>query len=110
MKDIVFKIASRGEGKTKWLLDIANQLSDNSCKKYIITRSDEDYQKFCEKYFRNFNQVCLVERLTDQLITNSDYILIDNLLDLDVTTMFIKELQAACNQLFVTIEGDHSKC
>lgn len=108
MKEIVFKVASRGEGKTKWLLDVANELSTNSCKQYIFTDSDESYRRFCEKYFNKFNKICPVERLTDQEVTSSDYILIDNLFDIPLTTMFIKDLQNSCAQMFVTIEGNCS--
>ena len=32
MNDITFKIAGRGEGKTKWLLNIAHSLKNESIK------------------------------------------------------------------------------
>ena len=104
MTDITFKVAPRGEGKTKWLLEIANKFA-NEHNIYLYTQEETEYSKFCEKYFHTFNQICPVRILTKVSLTDNDIVLVDNLFNQDSFAGDINFLQRSCYRLFVTLEG-----
>ena len=105
MNDITFKIAKQGEGKTKWLLKIANQYAGTNRKVYLFTDDDQAYIKFCEKYFNTFSQVCPVERLTAFKLTENDVVLVDNLFKQCASIGDLNFIHKNCYKMFVTIEG-----
>lgn len=105
MNSIVFKVAPRGEGKTKWLLTIAKDFSQRDGTTYLATKDEHEYTKFCEKYFRTFDEVCSVIRYCGQNIDPSDVVLIDNLMEQQFSTKEIVTLQNKCKCLFITIDG-----
>lgn len=106
MNDIVFKVAPHGEGKTKWLLSIAKHYADERRSVYLFTTDDNEYLKFCEKYFNVFKEVCPVMRVTGYNVSHNDIVLVDNLFNHaesaigDYTFM-----NKNCYKMFVTIEG-----
>lgn len=104
MNEITFKIASRGEGKTKWLLNIAHSLKNESIKLYTETSSE--YAIFCEKYFRLYNEVCLVKRLDKDEINADDVILIDNMLETNINFNDLKYINRSCKKIYATLEGN----
>lgn len=105
MKDIVFKVAPRGEGKTKWLLNVANESVLSGHDTYIATRDDSSYVKFCEKYFSSFGDVCPVKRFEKGIVSSNEVVLIDNFLEQEWTTYELEEVHKSCYQLFITVEG-----
>lgn len=104
MTDIVFKVAPKGEGKTKWLLELAKRYSTER-KVYLCTQDEVQYVRFCEKYFNLYNEICRVERLTSLNICSEDIVLMDNLLEQSLAINDITFIQRNCYRLFITIEG-----
>jgi hypothetical protein len=105
MNDITFKIAKKGEGKTKWLLDIANQYSISN-KIYLYTDEDNEYIKFCEKYFNMYNSICPVQRLTSFDSMQDAIVLVDNIFNQDSSVRDFIFIQRNCYKLFITLEGE----
>ena len=105
MTDIKFKIAPKGEGKTKWLLDIAYKYAGIR-KVYLYTESEHEYRRFCEKYFATYNQICLVERLTAFKLTENDVVLVDNLFNHDSAISDFTFIHNNCCKLFISLEGE----
>ena len=107
MREIIFKVAPTGEGKTKWLLDIAKHCSDTGVDVYLYINEPEEYVRFCRKYFNLYSSVCPVKALQhiplDVLSTS--VILVDDLMSHSANIGDIKFLQRSCGQLFVTITG-----
>ena len=50
MNPMIVKVAPKGEGKTKWLINIAKKYQDNDVPVYLVTASERDYVNFCRKY------------------------------------------------------------
>lgn len=110
MQDITFKIASRGEGKTKWLLDIAHQYSNTDRPVYLCTDMETVYGNFCEKYFRTYNSICTVQKLTLNQLTGNEIVLIDDLMSLTTCSFAdIAYIKRNCYKMFVTIEGNNAE-
>ena len=107
MNDITFKIAKRGEGKTKWLLDIANKYSTNN-KVYLYTEDETEYLKFCEKYFATYGRICPVMRLTSFVSMQDAVVLVDNLFNQDSSISDFTFIQRNCHKLFITLEGEQA--
>ena len=105
MNDIVFKVAPKGEGKTKWLLNVANEYITAGRTVYLYTNDDQEYARFCEKYFNVFHHVCSVIRLTSLNVTSDDVILIDDLFSYTMPISNIQKMQRDCYKLFITVEG-----
>lgn len=105
MNEITFKVAKKGEGKTKWLLDIANKYS-NSNQVYLYTNDDTVYSRFCEKYFTIYNKVCPVMRLTSFDNIQNSVVLVDNLFSQNSSISDFTFIQRSCYKLFITLEGE----
>lgn len=106
MNNIKFKVVPRGEGKTKWLLDVANSYAHTNKKVYLYTADEMDYAKFCEKYFKKFGHVCCVERLTAFKLTENDIVLVDDLLSHDTSVSDFTYIHNNCEQMYVTLDGE----
>lgn len=105
MNQITFKVASKGEGKTKWLLNIAKQYSDENRKVYLLTDKGHEFSRFCEKYCNLFSEVCHVERLIDTCVTNEDVVLIDDIFTQNIPTSCIDDISRNCYKMFITVDG-----
>ena len=105
--NITFKIATAGEGKTKWLLDLAEHYASRGINLYMFTTHEEQYKEFCDKYFYVFKNICPVIRLTNlNQVTSEDIVIIDNLfMHGDVRLNDVLEVCNNCYKMFITIEG-----
>lgn len=104
MNDITFKIANRGLGKTRWLLEKAHQHRDEPVKFYSETTYE--YSLFCEKYFSLYNEICKVEHLDIENLTSEDIVLIDDLFSLSYTKININNIKKIAKKLYITLEGN----
>lgn len=107
MNNVTFKIAKKGEGKTRWLLELAYKYAGQR-KIYLYTTDTTEYHKFCEKYFSLYNQICPVELLTEPDETEQDVVLVDNLFKCDSNTSNFTHIQKHCYKLFITLEGEQA--
>ena len=106
MNEITFKVAPHGEGKTKWLLNIAKHYADKNTTVYLFTEDDWEYVKFCEKYFNLYKTICPVKRVTSYSVTDKDVVLVDNLFKhTDHAIGDYAYVNRNCYKMFVTIEG-----
>lgn len=105
MNNITFKITPRGEGKTKWLLDVAHDYEGSGRKVYLYTDDESKYAKFCEKYFKTFGRICFVERLTSFKLTSEDVVLVDDLLSHDTAISDFIYIHNNSYAMYVTLEG-----
>lgn len=103
--NITFKVALPGEGKTKWLLNVAKRYLDEGRNVLLFTEDDTEYQKFCEKYFNEFKEICHVQRMTAFRVERPDVVLVDNLLKNSNSVADFKFMQRNCYKMFVTLEG-----
>ena len=106
--NVVFKAALPGEGKTRWLLDIAKCYLEDECKPvYMFTTDDEMYSKFCDKYFKLYNTICQVTRLTNLSdVTEDSVIIIDDLFaNPDVRMSDITSIINSCYKMYITLNG-----
>ena len=104
MNDITFKIANRGEGKTRWLLEKAHELKDEPIKFY--SKTTQEYSLFCEKYLNFYNEVCRVEHLDIEKLTSEDIVLIDDLFSISDTKININYIKNVAKKLYITLEGN----
>ena len=114
MNDITFKVLPKGEGKTKWLLDIAKKYVDKGYRVSLFTDSYREYVKFCEKYFSLYNRVCPIDRHDSMHVTQNDVIIVDDLFKKEDRALEdLRELQTLVYKIFITLEGqskDTSTC
>ena len=104
MNDITFKIAKKGEGKTKWLLERAHELKGEPVKFY--SKTTQEYSLFCEKYLNLYNEICLVEHLSIENLTLDDIVLIDDLFSITEATVDVNYIKNVAKKLYITLEGD----
>ena len=105
MTDITFKVARKGEGKTKWLLEVAHAHVEAGRPVYYYTDYDTTYGLFCEKYFRTYSSICPVKRLGSQLLTGKEVILIDDLLAVNCSLRDLLQIQHYAYKIYATVEG-----
>lgn len=108
MAEIIYKIAGRGEGKTKWLVHKAKYELDNDNNVVLLT-TDADgrkYKKFVDNYFSEFRQICRVGIVTDLHSLESDsVVLIDNLFELDLHMNAMSYIADVAKRVYITAEG-----
>lgn len=105
MNNIIFKVLPKGEGKTKWLLDVAKKYSDDNYNVYLLTHDEEKYNKFCSKYVTLIGSHCPVQMYCGNRNINNTIILVDNLMNYGLSVFDLRQLNNNCFKLFVTIEG-----
>lgn len=105
MNNIIYKVAPAGEGKTKWLLNMAKYYSDNNRTCYLFCDDDYMFNKFCRKYFQTFSELCPVKRLKAFRLTKDDVVLVDDMLNMDASLADFLFIQQNCYQMCVTIAG-----
>ena len=109
MTEFIYKVASRGEGKTKWLLNQAKKELDAG-ENVIFFNNEKnqglEYKCFVEKYFATFHEICRVESACHvNHIPHDSIILIDNLLMLDMHMNVINYLNGQCKRVYITLDG-----
>lgn len=109
MTEFIYKVASRGEGKTKWLLNQAKKELDAGETVVLFNNEKNrglEYKWFVEKYFVTFHEVCKVESACHvHNIPHDAVILIDNLLMLDMHMNVINYLNGQCKKVYITLDG-----
>ena len=105
MNTVIFKVAAKGEGKTKWLLDIANKFSEKGRPVLLYTDDAHEFEKFCNKYFSLYGEVCPVKRMDASNMSVSAVVLVDNLFNHDSSVADFTYIQRNCYKMFVTVEG-----
>lgn len=103
MSNITIKVAGPGEGKTKWLLEQAHTYSVTNDVLFVATDENE-YYRFCEKYFATYNQICPVQRFHVDVLKPTSVVLVDELLQKHGVDVLA--IQHNCSKVLVTIEGD----
>lgn len=102
----VYKVAPRGEGKTRWLLDASLNLSEGGKQIFLATTNTFEYARFVDKFFSLFNKVCPVQHTTDfKNVTQDSVVLIDDLLSSGIDLNEVIELQYKCSNVYITLEG-----
>lgn len=109
MTEFIYKVASRGEGKTKWLLNQAKNELDGG-ETVILFNNEKnrgvEYRSFVEKYFVTFHEVCKVNSACHiHSIPHDAVVLIDNLLMLDMHMNVINYLNGQCKKVYITLDG-----
>ena len=104
---ITYKVAPRGEGKTKWLLEKAHSELLNGNTVYYFSNDKQSYDSFMSKCARNYGMVCHIEFSNDvNNIPMDTVVLVD---DLSMRGENILEhiyfLRNTKHKLYVTIEG-----
>lgn len=102
MNELVIKVARKGEGKTKWLLNIAHDYRNQDNPIFLYTDSEHEYSRFCEKYFSNFASICKVKQFDIHEISADSIVLIDDVLNKNVN---VRQIQEKCKNIYITIEG-----
>ena len=105
MHEITFKVAKRGEGKTRWLLNIANEYSESDRPILYCTDLESEYGNFCEKYFKTFHKIANIQRISLTQLTGNEVVLIDDLMAMNFTIKDIAYIQRNCYKLYITVEG-----
>lgn len=105
MNPITVKVAPKGEGKTKWLLEVAKKYQDESRPVYLFTTDEYTYVRFCNKYFATYSEACKVKiyEVTDSL--ENSIVLIDDVMHQGIDSNIIINMQKSCYKMFVTFEG-----
>lgn len=104
MNNITFKIANRGEGKTRWLLEKAHEFKNEPVKFY--SKTTQEYSQFCEKYLNFYNEICSAEHLDIKNLTSEDIVLVDDLFSISDTTININYIKNVAKKLYITLEGN----
>ena len=104
MKNITFKIAPKGEGKTRWLLNIAKQYASERSV-LLVVKDNNEYSKFCDKYLALFNEVCPVKLYNTEEVDETSVVLIDNYFEHILPSNTIEYIRRKCYKMFITLEG-----
>lgn len=105
----IYKIAKRGEGKTKWLLDIADKETSLGKEVYLLTNNPLQYRNFIEDFFSLYGRVCTVHHIGQ--ISNAisgGIVLIDNLFNLNINLNEFNLLANICDAAYITLPGKKS--
>ena len=109
MTEFIYKVAPRGEGKTKWLLNQAKNELDAGEKVVLLTNEANrglEYKIFAEKYFGTFHEVCKVDTVNHiHQIPHDGIVLIDNLFMLDMHMNAVTYLIGQCKRVYITLDG-----
>lgn len=105
MNEITFKIAKKGEGKTRWLLDVAHSYAKTDKPVYYCANLQTEYGNFCEKYFRTFQEICNVKELSLPHLDGDAVVLIDDMMTTNITPKDILYIQQNSYKLYVAITG-----
>ena len=105
MNPIVVKVAPKGEGKTKWLLNIAKKYLQDDIPVYFVTSNEREYVNFCRKYFVMFSQACRVRFYETGDALEGAIVLIDDVMHQNIDSDVITSIQKSCHKMFVTFEG-----
>ena len=105
MNNTILHVAKRGEGKTKWLLNVARKYQNIETPIYIVCDTEEEHNNFCNKYTMMYSEVCKVKPLTVSDNIENSIVLIDDIFEHDLETSVIRNIQSECKKLFITIEG-----
>lgn len=105
MNELVIKVARKGEGKTKWLLDVANKHIQEGKHVYLFTEKQREYERFCEKYFATYATVCKVDRFETESEVSDAIVLIDDLFSHETSLNVLEHIHNYCYKMFITIEG-----
>lgn len=106
MDNIIYKVAQRGEGKTKWLVEQAkNELDSGELVLYLSPYS-RNYTLFLNYYTSVFKEVCKIEHIKDiNNVPEGSVVLVDELIDLHEHMLSIKSMLHRVKYAYVTIDG-----
>ena len=109
MTEFIYKVAPRGEGKTKWLLNQAKNELDAGEKVVLLANEANkglEYKIFAEKYFGTFHEVCKVDTVNHiHQIPHDGIVLIDSLFMLDMHMNAVTYLIGQCKRVYITLDG-----
>lgn len=106
MNEIIIKVASKGEGKTRWLLSMAKNAINDGKNVVYYTDNEIDYNRFCSKYMNLYNQTCPVKMVgCHRGVDSNTVVLIDDVFENTSMVSEIQIIRAKCDTLYITIEG-----
>lgn len=114
MAEYIYKVAPRGGGKTRWLLEQAHVESELENPVCLLVNDDptgsREYQKFVEKYFSIYHEICKVivaEHITS--VPKNSVVLIDNPLNLNKHIQSHIALEERATRIYVAVDGVDSE-
>lgn len=104
---LVYKVAKRGEGKTRWLLKKADEALRQGKEVYLATNSPIEYRNFIEKFFGLYNRICTVHQLTthSDITSFNSVILMDDLFRSNFHPGELEQLAHKCERMYITLTG-----
>ena len=105
MNDVIVNVARKGEGKTRWLLDVAHHYSIKKIPVYLLTETDKEFNRFCDKYSSLYGKVCKVHKMDSIEDSTDSVVLVDDLFERELDTDLLREIKSRCCKLFIAIEG-----
>lgn len=106
MPEIIYKVAERGEGKTRWLVEQAHKELTRGENVVLLTNGAFGYKDFVENYYATFNEICKVDPVEDNTdIPHDCVVLIDNLFLLRKTLDEVNNISYKVKRMYITVEG-----
>lgn len=104
--EFIWKIAPRGEGKTKWLVERAHEEVQEGNRVFLLTHDASRFTKFVEHYYENTHEICRVQLALSLSDLEADsVVLVDNLLKQNITASDIGRLEGFFKKVYITAMG-----
>lgn len=110
--EIIWKIAPRGGGKTKWLAKKALLEQDAGNEIYLYTGNnypiyDLQYRKFMELFYANFERIATIHATSSlNTIPEGSVVLFDDILHYPFNPAEIPQLIGKVKKIYITAEGN----
>ena len=106
VENMYFKVLPAGEGKTRWLVEKAFNEINKGNTVVLLSKDDEEFDKFTMYYRTLFAMYCPVKLAKDiETIPNNAIVLIDNFMfKLEKNVFDVKAVKSKGAAIFATIE------
>lgn len=107
VENIYFKVLPAGEGKTRWLVEKAFNEINSGNPVVLVTKDDEEFDKFVMYYRTLFAMYCPVRHVKGiEEIPDNAIVLIDNFMfKLEKNVFDINAVKSKGAAIFATVEG-----
>lgn len=114
--EIIYKVAPRGGGKTKWLAERALVEQAEGNEIYLLTRDNHSeydslqFRRFMELFYANFNKLAPIHPIDDiTYATEGSIVLIDDLLTYNLVANMVNTVRGKVKKIYIAVEGTEWK-
>lgn len=114
--EFIYKVAPRGGGKTKWLVEKALVEQAEGNQIYLLINDpipnfgSIQYRKFMELFYTNFTRLATIHPIDKlETIPEGAVLLIDDLIKYDIIPSDLYKLRGKVKKIYIAVEGTIEK-